>query len=413
MSFVDHHCHSLRTDWTTFAPGAGEPATPTSAPGWRCCFTEGTRPEVLDRDVPYLLGYRHFLGALGELLEGGDVAAAASATSTDSGARTGTAGAYEEALGRARDRAIRRAGGQAYLRRLLDGAGTSALLVDTGFGGSGFVSLAELRRASGREVREVVRVEAVAEAVLGEGGPATRSLPDFVDAVRSRLATALDRDAVAVKSVLAYRAGLSLPDSGTLARRRAFTLLDRRRQAQRFDDPVLAPFLVRQATALAADRGVPLQVHTGLGDPDIDLPSADPALLRPLLHDPRTEGCAVVLLHCYPYVRAASYLAGAYPQVYMDLSLTVPLAEPVAGTLLREALALCPATKLLAGSDGHSYPEMHWWGAVVWRRALREVLDAEIAGRSLEEASATDLAGRILAGNARELYRLSPTAHSD
>lgn len=337
---------------------------------------------MLDRDVPHLLGYRHFLTALAEVLD--------------------TTAASEEELVAARDGLA----GDSYLQRLLDDAGTAALLVDTGFGGSETMGVSSLRAASRRDVREVIRLESVAENVLAARGPATRSLPGFVDAVLSRLDEALTAGAVGIKSILAYRAGLQLPSSSSVVRRQAFARMARQRQARRFDDPVLAPFLVQETAALAADRGVPLQFHTGFGDPDIDLPSADPALLRPLFHDRRTEACPVVLLHCHPYVRGAAYLAGTYPQVHMDLSLAIPLAEPIAATLVREALALCPATRLLAASDGHSYPEMHWWGAVVWDRALREVLDAEIAGNTLDEATAMDMAARILTGNARRLYQL-------
>jgi predicted TIM-barrel fold metal-dependent hydrolase len=151
---------------------------------------------------------------------------------------------------------------------------------------------------------------------------------------------------------------------------------------------------------------VPLQFHTGFGDEDVDLPLADPSLLRPLLRDPRTRDCPVVLLHCYPFVGQAAYLAGTYPQVWMDLSLALPLAEPAAAGLLREALGLCPVGKLLAASDGHSYPEMHWWGATVWRRALDRVLADEVGAGGLDQAAAGAVAGRVLGGNAARLYRL-------
>lgn len=400
LGFTDHHCHTLRADWTV----SGRPGTSRDGncfPRWRECFTETVSSRVLERDVGYLLGYRHFVVAHAQLLGVPPLAPGARETADSPAGVT----AAEAALAAARDAAADDAGGEPYLRRLLDDAGTTALLVDTGFGESDALSLTDLRRAGDRDVREVVRLESVAESVLAQGGH--RSLADFVDAVLSRLDEALDGGAVAIKSILAYRAGLHLPETTALAGRQAFTLMNRRRQARRFDDPVLAPFLVRQAAELAAWRQAPLQFHTGFGDTDIDLPTAEPALLRPLFHAPATEGCAVVLLHCHPYVRSASHLAGIYPQVYMDLSLALPLAEPIAATLVREALALCPATKLLAASDGHSYPEMHWWGAVVWDRALREVLDAEIAAQSLDEPAAMEIAARILTDNARELYSLA------
>jgi uncharacterized protein len=338
--------------------------------------------------VPDLLGYRRFLAALAALL----------------GTGGGGDGELERRVVAGRDE-LAAADPAGYLRRLLDDAGAAALLVDTGFGDE-ILELSALEAAAGRPVHPIVRLETVAEQVLGAGGPEAGSLARFTDAVERRLAEALDGGAVAIKSVAAYRGGLRLADPGPAERRRAFAGLDRARQAGRFDDPVLEPFLVRRAAELAAARQVPLQFHTGFGDEDVDLPLADPALLRPLLGGPRTQDCPVVLLHCYPFVGQAAYLAGTYPQVWMDLSLALPLAEPIAARLVSEALGLCPAGKLLAASDGHSYPEMHWWGATVWRRALERVLRDQVEAGGLDETAAGAVAGRVLAGNAAELYRL-------
>jgi predicted TIM-barrel fold metal-dependent hydrolase len=378
--FVDHHCHSLVAGWQRVGGGPW--------PAWRRCFTEAIRPASLGTDVPDLLGYRHFLAALAALLGIGG-------------------GPGEDLEGRVvagRDE-LAAADPGGYLRRLLDGAGVAALLVDTGFGDD-VLDPAALEGAAGRPVHPVVRLETVAEQVLAAGGPPARSLARFADEVERQLAQALDGGAVAVKSVAAYRGGLRLADPGPAERGRAFAAMDRAGQAARFDDPVLEPFLVRRAAELAAARQVPLQFHTGFGDEDVDLPLADPSLLRPLLRDPRTQDCPVVLLHCYPFVGQAAYLAGTYPQVWMDLSLALPLAEPLAADLLREALGLCPVGKLLAASDGHSYPEMHWWGAAVWRRALDRVLADEVGAGGLDQAAAGAVAGRVLGGNAARLYRL-------
>lgn len=362
IPFVDHHCHSLRVTWTV---AGGDP------PGWRRCFTEAADDVTLTRHVPGLLGYRRFLramaGRLGIEPDGED---------------------WEHQVLAHRDE-LTAADPAGYLRGLLDDAGVTALLVDTGFGGLG---LAELAAAVDRPVREVVRVESVAQELLAT--PAAGELGRFADAFTDRLVQALDGGAVALKSVAAYRAGLALPRPRPVEVRQAFTDLDRARQARRLDDPALVAFLLWRAAELAAERGVPLQVHTGFGDTDLDLTLADPALLRPLFRDPRTQGCPMVLLHCYPFVAQAAYLASVYPQVWMDLSLAIPLAEPLAAQLVNEALGLCPPTKLLAGTDGHSYPEMHWWGTRVWRNALAEA------------PGAAEVADLILATNARQLYRL-------
>jgi hypothetical protein len=341
----------------------------------------------LARDVPGLLAYRHFLTAMAARL----------------GLDRGDPDQLEARVTARRDQ-LAAADPDGWLRGLLDHAGTTTLLVDTGYGGPEMLPAAELAKAAGRPVHPVARVESIVEELL-RGGAGRGPLGRFVDHLEARLHTAIDGGAVALKSIAAYRAGLALPDHGDGERRRAFQTAGPD-QAERFDDPVLGPYVVRLAAAVAAARGVPLQVHTGFGDQDLDLPAADPSLLRPLFRDPRTEHCVVVLLHCHPFTDRAAYLAGLYPQVYMDLSLTIPLAEPAAARLLAGALALCPTGKLLAASDGHSHPEMHWWGATVWRRALTQVLATEVQAGQLDHPAATAIARDVLGATATRLYRL-------
>lgn len=381
LPLVDHHCHSLQDDWASLSDG----------PAWRRCFTTSHSPAVLADGVPNLLGFHRFLMTLAAQLDL---------------PHTGPADSKLEARLRARRDELTGADAVGYLRRLLDGAGISTLLVDTGFGGAEVLSLAALREVAGRPVREVVRVESVAEAIIRSGGRSTLSPEGFGEALEAGLRRELAGGAVALKSVLAYRVGLALRRPGPAEVRHALREADPRAQGTRLDDPVLTAFAVWRAAELAAELEVPVQFHTGFGDADLHLPETDPTLLRELLGDPRTEGCHIVLLHCYPFVRQAAYLAALYPQVWMDLSLAIPLAEPAASRLVAEALALCPVTKLLAASDGYSYPEMHWWAAIIWRRALAEALEPEVNAGRLDRAAAVEFAGLVLAGNATRLYRL-------
>jgi uncharacterized protein len=384
LVLADHSCASLLATWAR--AGGGQ------FPAWRASFTGAARPAGLAaRDVPGLLGYRHFLATLADLL---DVAPA-------------EAGEELERQVVARRDELARADPSGYLRLLLDHAGIAALLVDTGAGGGKVLKAAELERAADRPVHEIVRLEPIAEELLAPGAPTARSLARLVAGFEERVGLAMERGAVALKSIASARGGLWLFTETTQAdRRRAFTNLDKAAQSERFDDAVLLPFLVRRAAELAATRQVPLQFATGIGDEDVYLPHADPALLWPMLRDPRTEDTPVVLLGCYPYVGAAAHLAGTYPQVHLDLSPALALAEPIAARMVSEALGLCPPGKLLAGSGGRAYPESHWWGATVWRRALARVLRAEVAAGGLDDAAARDTARRVLATNATRLYRL-------
>jgi predicted TIM-barrel fold metal-dependent hydrolase len=111
----------------------------------------------------------------------------------------------------------------------------------------------------------------------------------------------------------------------------------------------------------------------------------------------------------YPYVRESAFLASLYPDVYVDLSLAVPLLRPILPHLLQELLALAPATKLLYGSDAHSQPEMFWLGARYGRWALGKVLADWIDDDTLEEPEALEIAQRICFRNALEVYRLDPS----
>ncbi|HEV2892227.1 MAG TPA: hypothetical protein VG411_00610 [Actinomycetota bacterium] len=382
LVLADHSCASLLTTWASAGDGQW--------PAWRASFTGAGRPASLARDVPGLLGYRHFLTALAALLD-----------------ITGEPGEELERAVVARRDELAEADPGGYLRLLLDHAGTAALLVDAGGGGDQVLTVAELERAADRPAHEIIRLETLAEELLAQGAPTARSLGRFVGGFEERVGTAMERGVVALKSIASARGGLWLfTESSQADRRRAFTNLDKAAAAARFEDPVLLPFLVRRAAELAATRQVPLQFSTGIGDEDVYLPHADPGLLWPMLRDPRTEDCPVVLLGCYPYVGGAAHLAGTYAQVSMDLSPGILLAEPIAARMVSEALGLCPPGKLLAGSGGRAYPESHWWGAVVWRRALARVLRAEVEAGGLDDAAARDTARRILATNATRLYRL-------
>jgi len=378
---VDQHCHTLVAGWSSLGD--------VVAPGWRRCFTEAARPGSLASDVVASTGYREFLGALASWLGESDVDAAE----------------LEARVARRRALAI---GDEpdAYARRLLDDAHISTLLVDTGFG-SQAQSTTALARAIGRPVRTIVRIEKVAEGCLA--APRQRSLTGlvFTETLLEELERAIAAGAIGFKSIAAYRAGLDLPEPSASQVSGAFRGLDREEQARRLDDPIIVAHVVWTAARLAAARGVPLQFHVGFGDEDVHLPAADPTLLRPLFRAPWSEGCPVILLHCYPFVDQAAYLASVYPQVHMDLSLTIPLLGGTgAERAISSALALCPTTKLLAASDGHSYPEMHWRGMSLWRSALAHVLAEEVAAGRMDVGEVQPIARGILAGNSERVYRL-------
>lgn len=236
---------------------------------------------------------------------------------------------------------------------------------------------------------EVVRLEVVLAEVLSES--------DVPEAFRARLRDRLAApDVVGAKTIAAYRCGLDIdwarPDDAAVASAA-------RESPSRVVDPVLVAFGVHEAAAL----GVPLQVHTGFGDRDLDLRRADPLHLLPLV---RSVDSPVMLLHCYPFHREAGYLAQAFDHVYVDIGLAVTHLGARSVELVAESMELTPFGKLLYSSDAYGLPELHALGALQWRRAMSEVLGAWVRRGDWSEADAIRVADLVAAGNARRVYGL-------
>lgn len=239
---------------------------------------------------------------------------------------------------------------EGYAARLMRATGTEWLLLDDGFPPADVAEpperMAELAEAA---VRPVLRLERIA----GEGR----------ERVGAAVATARESGYAALKTIAAYRTGL---EYGSL-------------------DPLLL-----DALEVNAEDPLPVQVHTGFGDADLLLTSANPALLKPVIE--RFPETSFVLLHCYPYVREAGWLAHVYANVFFDVSLTIPfVARPVEA--LRQALELAPVSKLLYASDAARSPELYFLAAKRWRELLADELDERDARAVLRE-------------NALSLYRL-------
>jgi hypothetical protein len=366
LAVVDGHCHPLFANPWTVSPET-----------FRDIFSEG-RPGTMAAHLPQTGYYRRALRALAQ--------------------RVGAPPTVEGVLAR------RQALGPAAAVPALTDAGVSALLVDTGYP-PGAMPLAEMRRTLPCPIHEVFRVETCAQALL----PRALDVDRFFEAFRAELHAAAPR-CVAFKTIVAYRSGLAIrawpPDDVAASYRQVLARVQGGGSPRLTEKPLLDT-LVAETLAVARATGRPIQIHSGFGDPDIDLLQANPLLLRPVLEDPRWASVPLVLLHqSYPYVREAAYLAAIWPQVHVDLSLAPAFLGPGSIPPLVEMLSLAPWSKLLYGSDVGGLPEL--FGLVAdWTRAwLGEALGwlVERGEFSAEDARA---AGRaILAENAMALYGL-------
>ncbi|MEQ9669874.1 MAG: amidohydrolase family protein [Coleofasciculus sp. G2-EDA-02] len=213
---------------------------------------------------------------------------------------------------------------------------------------------------------------------------------------------------VGFKSVAAYRTGLDIQwTPKEFAEQRFYEIKQTNAsQSLRLSDKPFIDFLITQALEIAAKYQLPIQFHTGFGDPDLDLRLSNPLYLRSLLEDKRFENVPIVLLHAaYPYSQEAGYLASVYPQVYLDFGLAVPFLSGAGmrGTL-QQLLELTPTSKLMYSSDAHNIPELYYLGAKWGREVLSQVLDGAIHDGDLTAKEAESVACAILCENTRQLY---------
>ena len=362
---VDHHAHNIALEHVV-------KRTPYAAP-----FTEALAPETVERYAPDVLAYRRSLRDLGELFD---------------------VEPTEEALLDVRAKL----GLEQTTRRCFEAAGMEALFLDDGF------MEGQLQPIAWHEpfvtTRRVLRLEVLAQKVMADAPDFDRFLESFRAAIRPAA-----ENVVAFKSIAAYRTGLAIaPVDPEHARERYRAVKHASAGGPvRLDDKVLVDLVVREGLTAAAEQGMPVQFHTGFGDPDLDLRLANPLHLRPLIEDPSLAGASFVLLHAsYPFAREAGYLAAMYPQVFLDYGLAVPCLS-VQG--MRRAVAmlfeLAPPTKVLYSSDAHIVPELYAvcgkWG----RRVLADVLEGAMADGDLSAREADAAAEAVLRGNARRLYR--------
>ena len=369
IPIVDNHCHSLLRQ------------QPLDDDAFRIHLTESYYPEIARDHVPTSIFYRQAMVELADLLD-----------------CEPTPGAIHEA---------RRARGIEWLtRQIVTRANFKTWLIDTGYGADTTYSLDELRTLAPVRVEEILRVEPLIERlILGSSD----GFDAFIDAYRAAISDLRSRGIVGMKSVIAYRTGLHVEDNPRDDAAYAFAQIGeaaRRAGTLRIDSKPLLDHLIVIAVEEAARQALPIQFHTGLGDPDLDLTLVDPAALRLLFSD-RFRAAPIVLLHTgYPYVRSLAYLAATFPNVYADMGETILFAAGEATEIYRELIGLAPASKLLFSTDASLVPELYWIGARVGRRALGRVLDEHIADGVLDEATALAWAERILWRNSEMLYGL-------
>lgn len=369
IPFEDHHVH------------APERAHQLDADAFRRPFTEASIPAVWQGPLASQIGYRWMVRELAGLL----------GVAPDEAAIVRARNAIEQGV---------------YHRRLADAANLGACYDDYLFGLDQCFGPDEWAAMTGRPVHRVLRIETFVERLHAE----CPALDDALERLTQEIQGAPGNGLVALKSIAGYRVGLEFQPPTAESRRRAvlaYAVLRarlERGEAVRIESKHLVDAIVWAAFEAAAPLGLPVQFHVAFGDDDIVMTRNDPSLMRVLLQHESFRTVPVILLHCYPYHRTAGYLASIYPNVYVDLGLTIPIAGHGSARILAEALELTPVDQLLASTDGHMTPEFQWFGVHVWRWALEKVIGDLVSDGIVSVNEGIGIAAKVLRDNARRVY---------
>jgi uncharacterized protein len=369
IAIVDHHCHTLR-----------HPGPALEGDVFRRFFSESTDPAMaphIGRSVFYMRLLRDMAALLG--CEPSEQALLALRAATPP---------------------------EEYARRLFAAGNFRMLLVDTGFRAPDSYDLPDLSALAACPAAPILRLETLMEQLI----LASATFAQVEEGLREAVRAARAQGVVGLKSIAAYRGGLHVERRSFQEAAAAFPALHERALRDgrlRLSERSTLDYLLLAALDEAAAQELPVQFHVAFGDDDTDLRASNPLQLRALLMDPALRRVPFVLLHCYPYIREAGYLASIYAHVSIDVSLAVPLTAHGCSAAFAEALELAPVSKLLFATDAHSVPELFFAGALHGRRGLAQALDRLIAEDILGAEQAEQAAQDILARNAERLYGLT------
>jgi hypothetical protein len=301
---------------------------------------------------------------------------------------------------------------QAYVRGLYRDINLESNIVDLGYPKN--ASLKEFEALTAVPAYGLFRIEPLIGDLWDENDSLEGLERAFVERIRE---IAADPKIIALKTVIAYRTGLDLHP---LIARDVSKSMDRLKRSRdsgglfakihvprstRDDVKRVRDYLLWRALELSIELNLPFQVHTGMGDQDLDIKTARPGLLADVFRDERLRHAKIVLLHgSYPFYEEGAYLATVFPNVYLDLSEFNPMIGPGVGRVISTILEQAPFTKVVYSSDAFGSPELQWIAAKKARAALSSCLGAAVDLGNLTRDAARTAARLILADNVRLIY---------
>jgi hypothetical protein len=290
---------------------------------------------------------------------------------------------------------------QTWLATVCERSQTTGLVVDTGYPGPDEALPLQQIRASGVDVAPLLRLEAVAGDLIAEG----LGFADLIERYDAAVNGARGAGYVGLKSIAAYRSGLAIRSwdaaeaADALARQRSTGVT-------RVQEQPLVDFLLLRALAVARRDDMPVQLHAGYGDRDLDLRLVNPLHLRGMLASDEAQGVQFIVLHAaWPYVREGAFLTAVYANVTLDIATCIPpLGHAALLEAWRCALSVGATNRIHASTDAAGLPEHIALGATRARSTLGQALGELVATGELSAGQAERCGEAILSGNSRRLY---------
>ena len=305
-----------------------------------------------------------------------------------------------------------------YIKLLFEDANIDTLLVDTGYPTEEFskysIDLKDFTKLVPSEVREIFRIDKVVYNLLKSQLPIDEAIEEFHEQIKN----AVKNGAVGLKSAIAYRTGLEIQRNTEDEVRKVYDIFinearsgkpirdilsSRSKHAKTFHD-----YFVFLGIDASVKLDIPLQMHVGIGDPPyIDLRLSNPILLHYLINDKSAKNAKIILTHGgYPYLEEAGFLVNSYPNVFLDLSETIPFISIGIKEKLLNIFEMAPTTKIMYGSDGYNIPELHWISSIQTKKTLSAALNELLASKEIDEEWAYEIAKDFLSKNAKRIYKL-------
>jgi len=171
-------------------------------------------------------------------------------------------------------------------------------------------------------------------------------------------------------------------------------------EVKRFQD-----WVMHTCCELTNQRKWPHQIHVGTHNH----PRSNPLPLENIAKMYPDQ--KIVMLHCWPYIEEAGYLAQGYPNVYID-TCWQPILNP---DFLRQSmdtwLGYIPLNKITMSNDSTSV-EMASGASMITRKVLAEKLSSQKNKAELFDHEVREIATQLLHNNAVDIYEIGNHYHS-